>query len=583
MNTWPKYREWDIAPFLPETELDAYDGVPRLLVQVLAAPTRLDWRRDGFRDRVFRFLAADLTSLPEPRLLRGMERALARIARAREAQECITIYGDFDADGLTSAALLTLALRQFYGPARDLIHTYIPQRSESGRGPTLAAFQRLYASGTRLIITVDCGSSSVEEVAYANHVGVDVIIVDHHHPPEMMPDAWAMINPWQKNCPYPYKGFAAVGLAFKLAWALLGDTPFVRDLLDLLAVGTVADVAPLAGESHTLVRAGLERLRATQRPGLRALAACSDLRLAEVNERDIAYTLAPRLNAASRMEDARLAFSLLVTDDAAEAQQLAEQLDRLNKKRQERMVEILEAATSQITDAPLAPILMVSGDDWPTGIIGLVAGKLVDRYQRPVLALSRGETESRGSARSTASFDIIGALARRAELFTHFGGHKQAAGFTLPNDRVEELRQHLLTMLAEASGQSGQLPDVAPPPLAIDSRLRLRSVTPKTYEQLQRLAPFGMGNPEPVFVFERARVVRRWRTGENGVHLRLTAADGDERCELVWHRMGEIHEQVVMPVDVAAAFHAYRRRDDDRLVVQLRVHDLRPAAALVSS
>jgi single-stranded-DNA-specific exonuclease len=578
MSLWPKYPEWRIAPFLPEPDLDACDGVPRLLIQVLAAPTRLDWRQSGFRDRVLRFLAADLTALPDPHILLGMERALARIASAREKHQRITVYGDFDADGLTAAALLTLALRQFYGFESDLIDTYISERQESGRGPTLTAFQQLHAAGTNLIITVDCGSSSTEEIAYANQVGMDVIIVDHHQPPKTLPPALAMINPMQPDCPYPYKGFAAVGLAFKVAWALLGDTPFVRDLLDLVAIGTIADVAPLTDENHTLVRAGLERLRTTQRPGLRALAECSDLRLAEVNERDISFALAPRLNAAGRMEHARLAFRLLTCADAVEAQQLAATLQQLNKQRQERMAEILVEATSQLANAPLAPILMVGGDAWPTGIIGLVAGKLAERYQRPVVAFSRGATETRGSARSTPSFDIIATLARRPELFTHFGGHKQAAGFSLPNDRIEDLRRYLLTAMTEAAGSTGLLPEAATAPLAIDSRLRLRSVTLKTYEQLQWLAPFGVGNPEPLFAFEGTRVLRRWRGGENGIHLRLTASDGMERREFIWHRMGEIEEHLSPIVDIAATLDAYRRRDDESLVLHLRVRDVRPAA-----
>jgi single-stranded-DNA-specific exonuclease len=576
MSMWPKYQEWSIAPFLPESDLDACDGVPRLLIQVLAAPTRLDGRTGNFRDRVFRFLAADLTALADPRCLRGMDRALARIAQARAARERITVYGDFDADGLTAATLLMLALRQFYGAERDCIDTYVAERQESGRGPTIAAFQRLRDAGTRLIITVDCGSSSVDEVAYAGQNGMDVIIVDHHHPPETLPVAWALVNPLQPDCPYPFKDFAAVGLAFKLAWALLGDTPFARDLLDLVAIGTIADVAPLTGENHTLVRAGLERLRATRRPGLLALVARSGLRIAEVNERDISFALAPRLNAASRLEQARLAFRLLVSEDSAEARQLADQLDQLNKKRQERMAEILEAATGQLASSPLAAILMVVGDAWPTGIIGLVAGKLMERYQRPVLALSRGETETRGSARSTPSFDIIAALTERADLFTHFGGHKQAAGFTLPNDRIEDLRRHLLATIAEATGSPATLPDAATT-LAVDSRLRLRSVTLRTYEQLQRLAPFGTGNPEPLFAFEGTRVLRRWRSGENGVHLRLTASDGSDCRELIWHRMGEVQEQMATRIDIAAALTAYRRRDDDSLTLQLRARDLRPA------
>ena len=496
------------------------------------------------------FLDARLDKIPDPHLLIDMTRALERVQQAMHTREHITVYGDFDADGVTSAALLTRALRHL-GQPEEQLSVYIPSRLQGTRGLSREAIDLLRARGTSLIITTDCGSSDVEEVNYAQSLGIAVIITDHHHPPAQLPQATAMLNPWRPDCTYGERYLCGAGIAFKLAQALYraaGREHEVWELLDLMAIGTVGDVASLLGENHTLVRAGMQRLNATNNPGLQALIKVSRLHPGRIRERDISFVLAPRLNAAGRMKDANLAFRLLTTDNHAEAAALATELEELNLARQQHTEELMRLVREQAQLQADKQVILVYGEKahWPEGIIGLVAGKLAEEIGRPVFVLSQDSETSRGSARSQENFNLILALqAARPQLFERFGGHAQAAGFTIANAQVAELHEHLLRWHAESQTAPGPavalqaLPETSEE--AVDSRIepeipgapsplqrkvdlviiRPELVNLETLEKINRLAPFGTGNPEPLFRLSGLQLWRRWTSGNEGKNLRV--------------------------------------------------------------
>ncbi len=493
------------------------------------------------------FLDARLEDIPDPLLLIDMAPALARVQHALSIHEHITVYGDFDADGVTSAALLVRALRHL-GQPETCLSTYLPDRLLGERGLSKHALDLLRQRGTTLIITTDCGSSDVDEVAYARELGMDVIITDHHHPPVQLPQATAILNPWRVDCTYGERYLCGVGIAFKLAQALYrakGCTEDVWKLLDLVAIGTIGDVALLLGENHTLVRHGMECLRKTQNPGLQALIKVSRLAPARVRERDISFVLAPRLNAAGRMQHANLALRLLTTDDHAEASALAAELDELNRARQELTEKLMKLAREQVQQQTDKAVILVYGAkaEWPEGIIGLAAGKLAEETRRPVFVLSQGSEVSRGSARSQEHFNLILALeAARPALLERYGGHAQAAGFTIANTSIDELHTHLLHRYEQAqttpgsstqvhanedteSASVGREPEVAPPSAKQWVDLILKSpeqqLTLSTLDKINQLGPFGTGNPEPVFLIENLQLVRRWTNGSGGRHLRV--------------------------------------------------------------
>jgi len=500
------------------------------------------------------FLDARYDRTSDPLRLVDMGKALARIQRAIAHHEHITVYGDYDADGVTSSALLTRALHALKHPEATL-DFHIPSRLHDGCGLNMRAIDQLKARGTSLIITTDCASSDVEQVAYASSLDIDVIITDHHHPPEKLPNAYAMINPWRSDCTYSEseRYLCGAGIAFKLAQALYRayNRPVEeeQDLLDLVAVGSIADVAPLLSENHTLVRLGMQKLNQTHKPGLLALMQKVGLQLGRIRERDIAYALAPRINAAGRMQDAGLAFQLLTTDDREEASRYAEELEQLNLSRQRQTEELMNSARSEARLRPHDQVVLVSGENWPEGIIGLVAGRLSEELHRPVLGLSKGPEFSRGSARSQKGLNIISALRDCASILERYGGHAQAAGFTIANDRVEELRHHLLrwngqdeppsvaalavgAVVAEAN-QADVVIEQESPTLAANTPTvdlvltKLARVNYNMYSKIHELGPFGAANPEPIFKIEGLRIINRWPSGTDGRNLRLQLAAGN--------------------------------------------------------
>jgi single-stranded-DNA-specific exonuclease len=546
------------------------------------------------------FIAAKYKETPDPLTLIDMPRAVTRIQQALERKEHITVYGDYDADGVTSSALLFRALRTLKSPD-TMLDYHIPHRLRDGCGLNIGALDLLKARGTQLIITTDCASSDVEQVDYARTLGIEVIITDHHHPPVERPRAFAMINPWRPDCLYGERYLCGVGIAFKLTQALYRayrrTTQDEMELLDLVAIGTVADIAPLLGENHTLVRLGMQYLNATQKPGLRALIRNAGLQPGKIRERDIAYGLAPRINAAGRMKDASIAFELLTTDSADEANAYVAELDQLNRTRQQETEELMRNVREQAQHQPTKSVVLVSGDNWHEGIIGLVAGKLAEEINKPVLVLSNdNETQlSRGSGRSQKGFNIIEALRSFASRLERYGGHAQAAGFTIRSERIEELREHLLqwnsqnenaetvesnTEIADLTAAVTEQESTPPPdPQMVDIVFtKLERLNYELYKTLRILSPFGAGNPDPIFKMEGLHLLNIWPTA-NGQHLRLRlgAQTGNGQRTATLLRGAARRQELEGIEQVNIIFRIESSEDESKQEIWLKILDIEPS------
>jgi single-stranded-DNA-specific exonuclease len=531
----------------------------------------------GLRDQpsIAAFLSTDYKrGIHDPFLLKGMDAAARRVAAAIAEGEPIAVYGDFDTDGVTAVTLLMQAIGAMGGDIRP----YIPHRLREGYGLNAEAIEQLAAEGVRLLLTVDCGISNVREVALAQERGIDVIVTDHHTPPPVLPEAYAVVNPKQPGCEYPYKQLVGVGIAYKLVQALarLGVKMPLRgrDLLDVVALGTVTDMGPLNGENRVLVQAGLESINATQRPGLKALILAAGLVQGKISAGDISFMLGPRLNAAGRIDDALLSYQLLLADDFAAARGLADTLNQANRRRQELTKEIQALARQQVQDLGKQSnrIVMLDSEGYPAGLVGLVAAKLVDELARPVLMLERGPETSRGSARSLPGFNIFEALTSCDDLFVRYGGHSAAAGFTIATERLPELEARLLDY-AEA-----HLPDeMLTPALEIDADVPLGALSWALLEQIAVLEPFGQSNPQPVLLSRRVRVISSRATGAEGQHLKLRLDDGagGPSYDAIAFRLGQLAPHFAKPrvIDIAYTLEANEWNGSRNL--QLNIKDLR--------
>ncbi|MEI7556337.1 single-stranded-DNA-specific exonuclease RecJ [Candidatus Chlorohelix sp.] len=475
------------------------------------------------------FFNADYSRLADPYLIKDMDKAVKRIQQALSAHETLAIYGDFDVDGVTACSLLV----QYFRSLGVKVIPRIPRRVEEGYGLNPTALKNLHKQGVTLVITVDCGVSNVDEVAVANGLGMDIIVTDHHRPPEVLPQAYAILNVRQEGCQYPYKGVAGVGMAFHLVRALSkagiksnGLKP--SDLLDLVALGTVADVSPLNGENRVLVASGLRALNRTTRPGIIALIDAVGLKQGELDASSIGFSLAPRINAAGRVDDAILAYQLLLTDSLPEARELASQLNSKNRERQDMLSTVLEEAHYQVTEKKLFEknkLMLLSGTNWQAGIVGLVAGRLCEEYYRPVVVVQRSDGICKGSARSIYAFNIIDALSECADLLERFGGHRQAAGFTVLASKLEALESRLCKI-------ADRMPDSdLQPRLLVDAIIEPDQLMP-TYTESCLLAPFGSENLQPLYACTGLKVREARLVGNDGVHLRLKLFNPNNRKTL---------------------------------------------------
>ena len=511
----PRYR-WQVAPPAPVTLFNSLPKCNRLVVQLLF--------NRGYRtpENIQGFLQGEDVRENDPFLLKGMDAAVARILEAVRNRECIGVFGDYDADGISAAVVLREALDQL--GAKVVVR--LPHRVTDGYGITDQSIEALEAEGVGLLVTVDCGISAVGPVALAKQRGMDVIVTDHHQPPPELPAAHAIINPWLQDCHYPFPDLCGAGLAYKLACALLSSVGLVgaavsatlTELRAFAALATVADVVPLRSENRAIVTAGLAALRDTEHAGLRALMQVAGVDPATINSRSIGFALAPRLNAAGRMAHPRLAYDLLTTKDHARAQVLAAELQQLNQLRQQETKRLIADAQSQVEPAQQdEALLWVEGDDWPTGIIGLVAGKLSEEFGKPTLAVAVGDAEAVGSCRSIQSYDIAAALAARGDLMRRHGGHPQAAGFAVVNERRAALRDAL-----QADARRLLEPTDLQPRLDIDCKVAAHKMDLNLLDEINVLSPFGASNPEPRFLSRSLALSGTRVVGGN--HLRTTFA-----------------------------------------------------------
>ncbi|HVX30246.1 MAG TPA: single-stranded-DNA-specific exonuclease RecJ, partial [Nitrolancea sp.] len=464
-------------------------------------------------DDVAEFLSPDLDRLANPFLLPDMQLAVQRIRDAIDAGQVIGIFGDYDADGVTSTAVLTRALALLDANVR----TYLPHRIHDGYGLNRGAIDRMVADGVSLLVALDCGTSDFDEIVYAQSHGLRTVVVDHHHiqPGQApLPDT-AFVSAQRADSTFPFNELAAVGVTYYLVRALLGDAR-AATFLPLVALGTVADVVPLAGENRTLVQHGLRRFARDGVLGLRCLADEAGIDAANVSSYHCGFVLGPRINAAGRMAEPDIALELLLTDDRVRAAELAQQLGKLNATRQQQVRAMLAAAEDAVLrDGGEQPFLMVGGSGWSPGLVGLVAGRLTERFYRPSLALSIGEEISRGSARSIEAFNIVEALDQCRDLLLEHGGHSQAAGLSVRTSDIPRLEARLVELAREAFG------DEAPRmPVVIDAELHGRELSLKTAQLLTLLEPYGAGNPEPRFLL-RSVMVRSPRRTRDGRHLQF--------------------------------------------------------------
>lgn len=456
--------------------------------------------------------------LSDPFLLMDMDKAVARIGKALENFERIAVFGDYDADGVTAAALVYSYLESRGANAV----CYIPDRIDEGYGMNRAAIQKLHDDGVKLIVTVDNGISAPEEAAFAHSLGIDMVITDHHKAGEALPEAEAVIDPQRADCPSAFKERAGVGVAFQLISALEGDGEMLlENYADLIAIGTLADVVPLTDENRTYVKKGLEIINQSPRIGVQALKEAAGAADKALSATGVAFTLAPRINAAGRMGSAMTALKLLLSEDEEEAALLAEQIDAANKKRQQIEAEITAAAVEQLASAPEnlnAPILVAAGEGWHPGVIGIVAARLTERYGKPSVVISLNGEDGKGSCRSIEGFSIYDALHASSDMLTHFGGHTLAAGLGIQKENIARFR--------EAINDYARTVDMPYPELRLDCKLNPSYIDMTLVDALSMLEPFGAGNPQPLFGLFGMQLIGIKPVGD-GKHLRLTLKKGN--------------------------------------------------------
>ncbi|MDF2679931.1 MAG: hypothetical protein K0R47_1121 [Brevibacillus sp.] len=484
------------------------------------------------------FLQAGPELFYDPFLLDGMEQSVHRIKQAIEKKEPICIYGDYDADGVSSTSFMVHLLRQM-GAVFDY---YIPNRFTEGYGLHKDALAHLHQSGYKLMITVDTGISAVEQVEFANQLGLEVIVTDHHEPPAVIPEAFAVINPKKPGCSYPFDMLAGVGVAFKLGHALLGEAPL--HLADLAALGTIADLVPLVDENRILARAGLKRLNQTRNMGLQALIRVCGLADTELSAGHVGFALGPRLNASGRLETAESAVKLLTTDDHDEAEKCAQALDDLNRERQE-LVQTMTEEAIQMVHAQYPPeehkVLVVAKEGWNVGVVGIVASRLVETFYRPtiVLGIDPVKGTAKGSARSIAGYDMYEALTACKEWLPHYGGHTMAAGMTLPTENLDPLRQKLNELASEWLSAEDFTPLTK-----VDVSMDIQEVSLDAAEQLERLSPYGMGNPTPLVMLEDVETSGMRIIGRDDNHLKCSLQKSGTTVDAIGFNWAHVTKKV---------------------------------------
>ena len=527
-------------------------------------------------EEIKEFFHPDLNNMHDPFLYKDMKNATERIILAINNKELITIYGDYDVDGTTSAALLYLGLKKIGAK----IDYYIPHRMIDGYGLSLSGVDLLKENGTELIISVDCGINAIEEVEQINNLGMDIVITDHHNPKEELPQASAIINPKIEGCGYPYDMLAGVGVAYKLLVAVysqleINTEELIDKYLDLVALGTIADIVPLTGENRIIASLGLDRLVKKNNIGLNALIKIAGLSQKELNSADIVFGIAPRINAAGRMGSAMRAVELMVSVDEEESEELAQIIERENSLRQQidqrTFQEACDIIEKKYKNMDETPIIVVSSDDWHPGVIGIVASKLVEKYYRPSIMITFKEGIGSGSGRSIAGFNLFDALVSVEEYLETFGGHKYAAGLQILVEYVDLLENKLKKYVKEHITE-----DQLIPPLNIDTKLELFEINDNLLEWLEKFAPFGPGNMRPTFFTEQVMVVGfPYNVGKN--HLKLKVMKDGCELDLIGFNLGDYLPFLKKGSNVDIAYSLEFNTWQGRTSIQGKLKDLRVA------
>jgi len=561
-------RNWKLSEPIDDARKTKYPDIDPVILQLLSN------RGISSHQDCEAFLNPNYEDMHDPFLFRDMQKAVDRVRAARDGNQTVFVYGDYDADGVTSSAVLVEALR-LAGISNTRV--YIPHREKEGYGLNAGAIDYIAAQGAALIIAVDCGTSSVDEVAYARTKGLDVIICDHHEEPLALPKhVAAFLNPHLAGETYPFKSLAACGVVFKFIqamWKSFGlPTGQEKWFLDLVAIATVADMMPLVGESRIFTAFGLTVLNKTKRPGLQSLIALSQVEPGRVGAYEIGFVIAPRLNAAGRIDHANTAYELLETPHASRAAELAQSLNETNKERQSETARITKEASEQVASQLPAKVLVAKGEDWPVGVVGLVSGRITEQFFRPSLVVTKSEKGLVGSGRSIPGFNITEALAEASEYLERFGGHEGACGFTLKSKDALPPFIEKLNAIADRKLKDEDLTKTLP----IDMELSLGQTDWELLTLLERLEPHGMGNPMPKFASYGVRVVDVFLMGQDGQHMRIKLEQGGATHQAVAFGFGKffpgaLNQGDLIDVVYTIGVNEYNGRRD----IQLKVVDIK--------
>ncbi len=567
--TQPNGKRWRVLPPAPADAVEVIDAPPAI--------RQLLYNR-GFSSKagIDAFLNPGPKSMHDPGLLPDMDVGLDRLQQAMAQGETVGILGDFDVDGVTGTALLAMALEQL----GIKVVPYLPHRVREGHGPNPSAIRHLREQGCTLMITVDCGVNDLEQVELASSLGMHTIITDHHTPRPQLPQAVAVINPKVEtpvasHPAYPFLGLSGAGLAFKLVHGLYERVgqPCHPDLLALAAVGTVADVSPLVDENRYLLKAGLRALSSTRHPGLRALYQRAAIEPRGLGIEAISFAIAPRLNSAGRLDSATASYRLLTTTDSREAEELARHLEELNQERRQQTDQSLTAAREKVLQRTPVPSILLVGEEWyQPGIVGLTAGQLAEQFNRPAIAMCLGGDVVRASARSIPEFNMVGALERCGDLFLRYGGHPQAAGFTMKREKLESFYERMEAVADEELAGLDLRPTIT-----IDAEAPVASLLGAGFEWLRDLSPFGEGNPHPTFLARDLEVREVRPLGNSGHHLKLKLRENRATFDAAAFRLAEHWVEGVERIDAVYRLETEWRGGAE--VISLRLLDFRQASA----
>ena len=552
---------WRILPPVPDEYLNASDLSP-LIAQLL-------YNRGVKPEEIEPFLSADRRLEGNPLLLPDISQAVSRVYKAVLSREKIGVYGDFDVDGVTATVILAEGLSWL---GAEVI-PYIPDRFNEGHGLKISALEKLHAQGADLVITVDCGVTDLTEVKQAQEMGIDVIITDHHIPLGNLPQAIAVIDPKRKDSVYPYPDLAGAGVAFKFLQALFhkdGREKWLIKFLDLVVLATVTDLVTLVGENRYLVQEGLRELNNSSRVGIQEMVKLARLRLGELDAEDISWVLGPRLNAAGRMNNASTSYQLLTTQSPEEARLLALELEEKNAERQKLTKEVLSRAREKLAAKLHLPVLIEGDESYSIGVIGLVAGKLADEFYKPTIIINLGPELCQGSCRSIAEFDVTAALEECHNLLTTFGGHPLAAGFTVMRQNLAQLEERITTLAMDQLDHLDLRPEIV-----IDAELPLSTFSGETFNLMQRLSPFGRGNPQPTFLTRQVEVIECRNFGNQGEWMRLKLKQGNITWQAVDFESQRTREEIPSYIDIV--YNLEKSRWNGEEVLGLNLRDFAPA------